>query len=241
VTTEAVTMKLNDLNIEITQKNIKNVHLSVYPPDGRVRVSAPTSMTLDTIRVFVISKLGWIRKQQTKLRSQDREAPREYIERESHYVWGKRYLLKIEEKESPPKIELKHNKLVLLVRPGTSQERRQAVIDAWYRGNLKQVLPELISKWEARLDVKVKQFYIQRMKTKWGSCSYHSGSIRFNTELAKKPLACLEYIVVHEMIHLLEPTHNNRFVGLMDQFMPKWQFYRDELNRLPVRHEDWGY
>ena len=241
VTTEILTMKLNELDVEIIQKNIKNVHLSVYPPDGRVKVSAPSSMSQDTIRVFVISKLGWIKKQQNKLRAQEREAPREYLDRESHYVWGKRYLLKIQETDAPSKIELKHNKLVLSIRPGTSQERKQAVLEAWYRENLKQTVPELIEKWQPLMGVHVNRFYVQRMKTKWGSCSFHSGNIRLNTELAKKPLACLEYIVVHEMTHLLEPTHNSRFVGLVDRFMPKWRFYRDELNRLPVRHEEWGY
>lgn len=241
VTTDIATMKLNDLDVEVIQKNIKNVHLSVYPPDGKVKVSAPASMTPDTIRVFVISKLGWIKKQQTKLRFQEREAPREYIDRESHYVWGKRYLLKVDEKDAPPAIELKHSRMILSVRPGTSRERKQAILEAWYRENLKQTVPALIEKWQSRMGVQVKRYYMQRMKTKWGSCSFHSGSIRINTELAKKPLACLEYIVVHEMTHLLEPTHNSRFIALMDQFMPKWRFYRDELNRLPVRHEDWGY
>jgi len=241
VTTEILTMKLNELDVEIIQKNIKNVHLSVYPPDGRVKISAPSSMSQDTIRVFVISKLGWIKKQQNKLRAQEREAPREYLDRESHYVWGKRYLLKIQETDAPSKIELKHNKLVLSIRPGTSQERKQAVLEAWYRENLKQAIPAMIEKWQPRLGVRVNRFYVQRMKTKWGSCSFHSGNIRLNTELAKKPLVCLEYIVVHEMTHLLEPTHNSRFTGLMDQFLPKWRFYRDELNRLPVRHEEWGY
>ncbi|WP_258191988.1 M48 family metallopeptidase [Nitrosomonas nitrosa] len=241
MTTENFTLKLNELDIEIVQKNIKHVHLSVYPPDGKVKVSAPLSMAPDTLRVFVISKLAWIKKQQSKLRAQQREAPREYLDRESHYVWGKRYLLKIEEAEAPPRIELKHNKLVLSVRPGTNPARKQAILEAWYRDNLRQAVPALIEKWQPRMGVRVNRFYVQSMKTKWGSCSVHSGSIRLNTELAKKPRACLEYIVVHEMTHLLEPTHNSRFIGLMDRFMPKWRFYRDELNRLPVRHEEWGY
>ena len=146
VITKILTMKLNDLDVEVVQKNIKNVHLSVYPPDGRVKVSAPVSMTQDIIRVFVISKLGWIKKQQTKLRAQEREAPREYIDRESHYVWGKRYLLKVEEREAPAAIELKHNKMILSVRPGTNRERKQAILEAWYRENLKQTVPSLIDK-----------------------------------------------------------------------------------------------
>ncbi len=234
-------MRLNDLDVEVIHKNIKNVHLSVYPPDGKVKVSAPVSMTPDTVRVFVISKLGWIKKQQTKLQSQQRESPREYIDRESHFVWGKRYLLKLEEKDAPPSVELKYSKMLLSVRPGTNRERKQAILEAWYRNNLKQAIPALIEKWQPRMGVSVQRFYVQRMKTKWGSCSFHSASIRINTELAKKPLACLEYIIMHEMTHLLEPTHNSRFIALMDQFMPKWRFYREELNRLPVRHEDWGY
>ncbi|WP_338040595.1 SprT family zinc-dependent metalloprotease [Nitrosomonas oligotropha] len=241
MTTDIATMKLNDLDVEVIHKNIKNVHLSVYPPDGKVKVSAPVSMTPDTVRVFVISKLGWIKKQQTKLRAQKREAPREYIDRESHYVWGKRYLLKVDEKDAPPSVELKHSKMLLSVRPGTNRERKLAILETWYRNNLKQAVPALIEKWQPRMGITVQRVYVQRMKTKWGSCSVHSGSIRINTELAKKPLACLEYIVVHEMTHLLEPTHNSRFIALMDQFMPKWRFYREELNRLPVRHEDWGY
>ncbi|MDT8363991.1 MAG: SprT family zinc-dependent metalloprotease [Nitrosomonas sp.] len=241
VTTDIATMKLNDLDVEVIQKNIKHVHLSVYPPDGRVKVSAPVSMPPDTLRVFVMSKLAWIRKQQLKLRAQEREAPREYIDRESHHVWGKRYLLKIEAtEEAPPRIELRHNKLVLSVRAGTSRERKQAILEAWYRENLKHAIPVLIETWQPRMNVHVTRFHVQRMKTRWGSCSVHSGSIRLNTELAKKPPTCLEYVVVHEMTHLLEPTHNSRFIGLMDQFMPKWRFYRDELNRLPVGPEEWG-
>lgn len=241
VITDIATMKLNDLDVEVIHKNIKNVHLSVYPPDGKVKVSAPVSMTPDIVRVFVIAKLGWIKKQQTKLRLQEREAPREYIDRESHFVWGKRYLLKVDEKDASPSVELKHSRMLLSVHPGTCSEKKRAILEAWYRNNLKQAIPALIEKWQLRMGVSVQKFYVQRMKTKWGSCSVHSGSIRINTELAKKPLACLEYIIVHEMTHLLEPTHNSRFIALMDQFMPKWRFYRDELNRLPVRHEDWGY
>ncbi|GKS68722.1 metal-dependent hydrolase [Nitrosomonas sp. PY1] len=239
MSTDIATMRLSDLDVEVIHKNIKNVHLSVHPPDGRVKVSAPVSMAPDTVRVFVISKLGWIKKQQTKLRLQEREAPREYIDREIHYVWGKRYLLKLDEEDVPPSVELKHGKMILSVRPGTNRERRQGILEAWYRNNLKQSIPMLIEKWQPRMSVSVQRFYVQRMKTKWGSCNFHSGSIRINTELAMKPLVCLEYVVVHEMTHLLEPTHNSRFIALMDQFMPKWRSYREELNRLPARYEDW--
>jgi predicted metal-dependent hydrolase len=234
-------IELGDIAVDVVQKDIKNIHLSVYPPTGKVRISAPLRMDLDTIRVFAITKLGWIKSQQQKLREQERETPREYLDRESHYVWGKRYLLKIEEKDAAPEVELKHNKMILRIRPATSHETKQAILEAWYRENLKQAVPDLISKWEPLIGVKVERFFVQRMKTKWGSCSLGARSIRLNTDLARKPPECLEYIVVHEMTHLLEPTHNARFISLMDQFMPKWRFYKEELNKLPVRHEHWVY
>ena len=234
-------IELGDITVDVVLKDIKNVHLSVHPPNGRVTVSAPSRMDIDTIRVFTISKLGWIRKQQQKLREQERETPREYLERESHYVWGKRYLLAIAEHDRPPAVTLEHHHLRLQVRPGTSEEKRAAIVDAWYREQLKRAAPDLIAKWEPVLDVSVARFFVQRMKTRWGSCNPESRSIRLNTDLAKKPPDCLEYIVVHEMTHLLEPTHNARFIALMDQFMPNWQYYRQKVNRLPVRHEDWGY
>ena len=234
-------INLGEIAVDVVKKDIKNIHLSVYPPAGKVRISAPLRMDLDTIRVFAITKLGWIKSQQKKLREQERETPREYLDRESHYVWGKRYLLKMAEKEAAPHIELKHSKMILQIRPDASDGRKQEVLEAWYREQLKEVVPELIEKWEPLIGVKVGRFFVQKMKTKWGSCSHGAKSIRLNTDLAKKPPECLEYIVVHEMVHLLEPTHNSRFISLMDQFMPKWRFYKDQLNRLPVRHEDWGY
>ncbi len=234
-------VQLGDIAVDVVKKDIKNVHLSVYPPSGRVRISAPSRMSLDTIRVFAISKLDWIKQQQKKLREQERETPREYLDRESHYVWGKRYLLKVAENNSAPEVGLKRNILILRIRPGSSEEKKQTVLEEWYREQLKAAVPPVIAKWESLLGVKVKRFFVQRMKTKWGGSSPGAGSIRLNTELAKKPRECLEYIVVHEMIHLLEPTHNSRFITLIDQFMPKWQFQRQELNRLPVRHETWGY
>ena len=234
-------VKLGDIAVDVVLKNIKNVHLSVYPPTGRVRISAPLRMKMDTIRVFAISKLSWIKKQQRKLREQERETPREYLDRESHYVWGKRYLLKMTESDDQPQVEIKHSKMLLRVRPRTDEEKRHAIVEAWYREQLKQAARPLIEKWEPIIGVKVKKFFVQRMKTKWGSCSPLTNSIRLNTELAKKPRECLEYIVVHEMVHLLEPTHNSHFVALMERFMPKWQFQREVLNRLPVHHAEWKY
>jgi len=234
-------IKLGDIPVDVVLKAIKNVHLSVHPPTGRVRIAAPKRMSLDTIRVFAVSKLGWIKQQQTKLREQERETPREYVDRESHDVWGKRYLLTVSESDQPPSVELKHSRMVLRMRPGTDERRRQALMEAWYREQIKQAVPLLLARWQPLMGVKVERFFVQRMKTKWGSCNHKARTIRLNTELAKKPAECLEYIVVHELVHLLEPTHNARFVALMDRFMPKWQFHRQVLNRLPVRREQWSY
>ena len=235
------TIRLGDIAAEVVKKEIKNIHLSVYPPAGRVRISAPHRMNLETIRVFAISKLGWIKQQQKKLREQERETPREYLDSESHYVWGKRYLLKVIESDAAPVVELKHSRMHLRIRPDANDEKKQAVVEEWYREQLKQAVPSLIAKWEPLIGATVRRFFVQKMKTKWGSCNPASKSIRLNTDLAKKPPDCLEYIVLHEMVHLLEPTHNAQFISLMDQFMPHWRFFRARLNRLPVRHETWEY
>ena len=234
-------VRLGDIAVDVVFKDIKNVHLSVYPPTGRVRISAPKRMSLETIRVFAISKLGWIKKQQQQLREQQRETPRDYVDRESHHVWGKRYLLTVKERDERPSIELKHRRMILTVRPGFDESKKAALVDAWYRDQIKTAVPPLLAQWEPRLGVRVERFYVRRMKTKWGSCNHKARTIRLNTELAKKPAECLEYIVVHELTHLLEPTHNARFVALMDRFMPSWQFYREQLNELPVHHEKWAY
>ena len=234
-------IELGDMRIEVLRKDIKNLHLSVLPPHGRVRVAAPRQMNLDTIRVFVISKLEWIRRQQRKMDAQQREAPREYLDRESHYVWGWRYLLKRIEEKAAPSVELRHSRLVLQVRPGTDEARSREILEVWYREQIRVAVPSLIAKWEPVMGVKVGRVFVQRMKTRWGSCNPESQSIRLNTDLAKKPPECLEYIMVHEMAHLLEPTHNPRFRSLMNLFMPQSQHLKDELNRLPVRHENWDY
>ncbi len=234
-------IELGDITADVVLKDIKHIHLSVYPPTGRVRIAAPSRMDIDTIRVFAISKLDWIKRQQKSFQEQERESPREYLERESHYVWGKRYLLKMIEINEAPSVELEHNWMILRMRPGSSAEKKQAIMAKWYREQIREAVPPLVAKWEPLMGVKVQKFFVQRMKTKWGSCNHTAHNIRLNTELAKKPPECLEYIVVHEMTHLLEPTHNARFVALMDQFMPNWRYYRDELNRLPVRHENWVY
>ena len=235
------TIELGGTTLDVVRKEIKNVHLSVYPPTGRVRISAPVRMGLDTIRLFAISKLGWIRQQQKKLREQERESRREYLDRESHYVWGRRYLLRVVEENGASSVQLHHSKLLLRVRPGTEETTREAVVASWYRQLLKTAIPPLIEAWEPWLNVTVSGFYVQQMKTKWGSCNSTARTIRLNTTLATKPKECIEYIVVHEMVHLLEPTHSPRFLALMDRFVPTWRATRELLNRLPARHELWNY
>ena len=232
------TIDLDEIVISVVQKNIKNVHLSVYPPMGNVRISAPLRMNLDTIRVFAISKLDWIRHQQQKLRNQVRETPREYIDQENHYLWGKCYLLNLIEIEAPARLELQHDHILLQVRPGATTDRKRTIVDEFYRSQIEVAIPPLIVKWEDLMGVSVASFSIRKMKTKWGSCTPALQTIRFNLELAKKPAECLEYVIVHEMVHLLEPSHNRRFVALMDSFMPQWRFYQSELNRLPIHLDD---
>lgn len=234
-------MDLGGIMVDVLKKDIKNVHLSVHPPTGRVRISAPLRMGTDTIRVFAIAKLGWIKQHQQKLSVQERETPREYVDRESHYLWGKRYLLKIVESASDYGVELRHNYLVLKVRHDADQLKKQDVLDEWYRGQVRTVAMPLVQKWERLIAVKANKLFVQRMKTRWGSCNAKAESVRFNSELAKKPVECLEYIIVHELTHLREPTHNRRFIELMDRFLPDWHHRRDSLNRLPVRHENWKY
>jgi predicted metal-dependent hydrolase len=234
-------LELAGIAVDVIRKDIRNVHLSVYPPTGKVRISAPLRMDLATIRLFAIAKLGWMRQQQKKVNAQERETPREYLERESHYLWGRRYLLKIVEKDASPAVELQHSRIVLRLRPGSGPEKKQETLDDWYRTQLKAAVPAVIAKWEPLMGVKVDRVFVQRMKTKWGSCSRTTAAIRLNTDLARKPKECLEYIIVHELAHLREPTHNTRFTTLMDQLLPDWRNRRDQLNQLPVRHETWGY
>jgi predicted metal-dependent hydrolase len=234
-------IRLGDIAVDVVLKDIKNVHLSVYPPTGRVRISAPKRMSIDTIRIFAISKLGWIREQQTKLREQERETPRDYVDRESHYLWGKRYLLSVSEKNEAPSIELIHGRMLFGVRPRTDAAKRQVLVEEWYREQLKEAVPPLLTRWQPRLGVRVEHFFVQRMKTKWGSCNHKARTIRLNTELAKKPTECLEYILVHEIAHILERHHNERFAALIDTLMPAWRLCRAELNRAPLAHEEWRY
>lgn len=233
------TIQLGDISIEVTRKDIKNVHLSVHPPKGRVTLVAPTTTRLEVARAYAVSKLRWIREQQTKLRNQAREAPRRFVERESHQVWGRRHLLTIKYRDAKPSISLDQKRITLTVRPGTDERRRSELIHGWHKALLHEAVPALIQKWEPKLDVKVRAYFLQRMKTKWGSCNYRSGHIRLNTELVKKPKDLLEYVLIHEMVHLLEPTHSERFIAILQHHYPNWREARAELNELPLGAEAW--
>lgn len=234
-------IKLGDIVVDVELKDIKNVHLSVYPPKGRVRIAAPMRMTLDTIRIYAISKLSWIKKQQQKFQAQVREAPREFLTKEGHYYLGSRYLLKVIEHDAPPVITVKHKTIEMRVRPNTDLQKRQALMDEWYRTQLKQLVPQIIVKYEKVMSVKVSEFAIKKMKTKWGTCNREAERIWLNLELAKKPFQCIEYIVVHEMVHLLERNHNDKFIAYMNSFLPEWKELKNELNKLPVNHREWEY
>lgn len=231
-----------NLEIDVVRKNIKNMHLAVYPPTGRIRLSAPERTDAEVVRLFAISKLAWIKKHVKNFQQQPRETKRTYITGESHYFMGKRYLLKVIEQEGYAKVELRGTKTILLkVKKGATEEEKGSIIKEWYRKEIKSLLPELIAKWENTIGVKCKDWGVKHMRTKWGACNVDEKRIWLNLELAKKPIICIEYIIVHELVHLLERHHNDKFVKHMDQFMPKWRMHRDELNSLPVAHNDWGY
>ncbi len=231
---------LGDIAVDVVFKDIKHIHLSVYPPDGKVRLAAPTRLSLETLRVFAVSKLSWIKQQQRKLREQARETPREFLDRESHDLWGRRYLLQVVEHAAPPTLVIQHQTLVLKVRPGTSAAQRQAIMATWSRQQLREAAVPLIAAWEVRLAVQVKRLFVQQMKTRWGSCNPDAQTIRLNTELVKKPLDCLEYVIVHELMHLLERRHNARFRSLLDTHLTQWPLARTLLNSLPLATDAWG-
>lgn len=230
------------LLVDVVRKDIKNMHLAVYPPTGRVRIAAPLRIDDEAVRLFAISKISWIRKHQRNFLAQERLPSRKYVERESHYFQGKRFLLRVIEHDAPPKVVLKTKTYIdLHVRPNSTIERRQIILNAWYRAELKKLIVPIMEKWEKELGVSVFEWQIKQMKTRWGSCNIEKKRILINLELAKKPLHCLEYIVVHEMLHLLERHHNERFMSLMEKYIPQWKFYKEELNRLPVSHGEWVY
>jgi len=235
----AETIQIGDIVIAMTRKDIKHVHLSVHPPSGRVTLVAPKGTRPEVARAYAVSKLGWIRDQQTKLRGQARETPRRFVERESHTLWGRRYLLSVVEQDGKPCVRLSHRRITLTVRPGSSAAKRKEIMHEWHKALLHEAVPPLIRKWQSKLDVTVSGYFLQRMKTKWGGCNHRAGHIRLNTELVKKPKDLLEYVVVHEMLHLAEPTHSERFVATLNQRYPTWREAREELNELPLAAEVW--
>lgn len=235
----AETIRVGPIVIALTRKDVKHVHLSVHPPGGRVTLVAPTATRPEVARAYAISKLGWIREQQAKIRGQARETPRQFVERESHHLWGRRYLLAVKEHDEKPSIRLSHRTIMLTVRPGSSGAKRGAIIHEWHKTLLHRSVRELIARWEPRMGVQVIGYFLQRMKTKWGSCNHRRRTIRLNTELVKKPKDLLEYVVVHEMLHLIEPTHSKRFIGLMTKHYPTWREARAELNELPLGAAEW--
>src|SRR5439155_5019927 len=228
------TIQLGEIAIAVRRKDIKHVHLSVHPPSGRVTLVAPKGTRPDVARAYAASKLGWIRDQQTKLRGQARETRRQFVERESHYLWGRRYLLSVREEETRPSVSLSHRSITLTVRPGSTSAKRAAVLHEWHKSLLHDAVPALICRWEPKLGVEVAGYFLQRMKTKWGGCNHRARNIRLNTELVKKPKDLLEYVVVHEMLHLIAPTHSEQFFTLMNKHYPAWREARIELNELPL-------
>lgn len=231
-------LRLGEISVDVVFKDIKNVHLGVYPPMGRVRISAPERMSLEAIRLFAIGKLGWIKAQQRKLQAQDRETPREFLERESHYLWGKRYLLEIDEGAANTGVEVEHQAILLRVR-NASQKQLKELLDNHYRAELKKRAATSVTKWEKRLGVTVERFYVQKMKTMWGSCNPARRTIRLNLELAKKLPECLDYVVLHEILHFFVQDHGEVFQALLDQHMPGWPTTRKKLNEAPLAHADW--
>ena len=232
-------IQLGDINIEVDRKAIKNVHLSVHPPDGRVTMSAPLSTRLEVARAYAVTRLTWIRHQQEKMKAQRRETPRQYVQRESHYIWGRRYLLKIIPTEDKVHISIDHRRISLHIKAGSTKQKKEELMYEWQKALLHNFIREIIPKWEKILGVNVNAYYVQRMKTKWGSCNHRSRNIRLNTELVKKPKDLVEYVIVHEMAHLIFPTHSENYVALMNRFYPGWREARMELNELPLGHVEW--
>jgi len=242
VTTKRHQIEVRGIPVEVVRKDIKNLHLGVYPPNGRVRVAVPLRLDDEAVRLAVISRLGWIRRQQHGFAQQDRQSQREMVTGESHYVQGRRYRLTVIEDDGPASVCLPNNRMLALqVRPGTNRDQREAVLHRWYRQRLRAQIPPLIDKWEPEIGVTVAEWGIKKMKTRWGTCNVDARRIWLNLELAKKPALCLEFILVHEMVHFLERHHNERFRALMDRLMPPWRLHREALNRSPLSHEDWQY
>jgi len=234
-------IEVSGISVEVVRKKIKNLHLGVYPPEGRVRVAVPLKIDDEAVRLAVISKLGWIKRKQKEFAEQPRQSQREMVSGESHYYLGQRYRLNVIEHSGANLVRLKGKTIDLYVRPKADQARREAVLNQWYRQQIKQLIPDLLTKWEPVVGVQAAEWGIKKMKTRWGTCNIGAKRIWLNLELAKKPIQCLEYILVHELVHLLERRHNDRFRDLMDKFMPQWRLHRGTLNKAPLGHEEWAY
>lgn len=239
MSTASAYLTVGGIDVDVVYKEIKNLHIGVYPPMGRVRVAAPEQLDDDQVRLAVVNRLPWIKRQRDRLRAAQRQTMREMVTGESHHVWGSRLRLKVIERPGRAHLEVDGDRLLLYVSEGSTTKRRRELLDRWYRAQLRQALPAVIAKWEPKLGVTVPKWSIRRMKTKWGSCNRESGHIWFNVELAKKPPDTVEYLVVHEMTHLLERGHGERFVSLLDKAMPDWRARRDRLNEAPLGHEQW--
>ena len=242
MTTNRRSIDIRGIPVDVVRKDIKNLHVGVYPPAGRVRVAAPLRLDDEAVRLAVISRLGWIRRRRLEFTEQDRQSERELVTGESQYFEGRRYRLDLVVRDGPPSVLLRGNaRMELGVPQGTPRSSREAALQRWYRARLKERIPALVEKWEPRVGVDVAEVRIRRMKTRWGSCNAEARRVWLNLELAKKPVSCLEYILVHEMVHFLERNHGDRFRELMDDLMPQWQMRRKELNRAPLAHEEWTY
>jgi len=239
---EQYTINIGNIPVEVVRKDIINLHIGVYPPNGRVRVAAPLRFTDEAIRLAVVSRIGWIRRKQKSFDCQIRQSKREMVSGESHYYLGHRYRLDVIEENVPRSVRIINSKTIELhVRPGDDRDKRESVILDWYRQRLREQIPALIAKWEPIVGVKVEDVRIKKMKTRWGTFTSKAKRIWLNLELVKKPEFCLEYVLVHEMVHFHERYHNDRFLSLMDEYIPKWRLYRDELNRAPLAEEEWNY
>lgn len=239
MSTSSAYLSVGGIDVDVVYKKIKNLHIGVYPPMGRVRVAAPDRLDDDQVRLAVVNRLSWIKRQRERLQAAERQSAREMVTGESHFVWGSRFRLKVIERPGRAHIEIDGDRMLLYVPEGTSTDRRRELLDRWYREQLRQAIPDVIAKWERKMHVTVPKWSIRRMKTKWGSCNRETGHIWFNVELAKKDPDCLEYLAVHEMTHLLERTHGQRFTKLMDKHLPDWRARRDRLNQAPLGHEQW--
>jgi predicted metal-dependent hydrolase len=240
--TENHKITVNGLPVEIVRKDIKNLHLGVYPPHGRVRVAAPVRVSDNAVRLAVIGKLGWIKRQRARFEDQARQSEREMVSGETHYFLGQRYRLRVVNHNGPGKVLVRNGATIeLRVRPGLSAAQRERVLQQWYRRQLKELVPPLLQKWQGALDIQVREWAVKKMKTKWGACNRDARRIWLNLELSKKPAQCLDYIIVHELVHLLERHHSDAFAALMNRFLPHWRSLRSQLNAAPLAHATWSY